>query len=74
MKTILGNTPIDIAGFCNNAEVVMTFCKNLERNSECQNKVPFRRVSAAALLSRRARAFADDDQDSGRARGAPKCK
>ena len=30
-QTILGNTPIDIAGFCNNAEVVMTFCKHLER-------------------------------------------
>lgn len=36
-QTILGNTPIDIAGFCNNAEVVMTFCKHLER--KIQNEI-----------------------------------
>ena len=36
-QTILGNTPIDIAGFCNCSEVVMTFCKHLER--KIQNEI-----------------------------------
>ena len=30
-KTILGNTPVDIAGFCKNVGIVRIFCKDLER-------------------------------------------
>ena len=29
--SLKGNTPVDIAGFCSNTEVVMAFCKNLEK-------------------------------------------
>lgn len=28
--TLMGNTPVDIAGFMKNTEVVVTFCKELE--------------------------------------------
>ena len=30
-QTILGNTPVDIAGFCKNTEVVLTFCQELDK-------------------------------------------
>ena len=28
--TAMGNTPVDIAGFCGHAEVVLKFCEHLE--------------------------------------------
>ena len=33
-QTIMGNFPVDIAGFCSRSEVVMTFCKRLEKKIE----------------------------------------
>ena len=40
-KTVLGNTPIDIAGFCKNTEIVRVFCKDLEKKilAEGERKV-----------------------------------
>ena len=37
-KTILGNTPVDLAGFCKNTEVVLVFCKDLERKILAKNE------------------------------------
>lgn len=36
----MGNTPVDIAGFCGHAEVVIEFCKDLEteiKNESARN-------------------------------------
>ena len=37
-KTILGNTPVDMAGFCKNTAVVLIFCKDLEKKILTENE------------------------------------
>ena len=37
-KTLLGNTPVDIAGFCKNTAVVKIFCKDLEKKILAENE------------------------------------
>ena len=37
-KTTLGNTPVDIAGFCKNTSVVLIFCKDLEKKILAENE------------------------------------
>ena len=36
-STTLGNTAVDIAGFCGNIDVVLTFCKDLEQRIVSNN-------------------------------------
>ena len=37
--TLMGNTPVDIAGFMGQPEIVLTFCRDLEQRILVENKV-----------------------------------
>ena len=37
--TLMGNTPVDIAGFMGQPEIVLTFCRDLEQRILAENKV-----------------------------------
>ncbi len=47
--TQMGNTPVDIAGFCGHAEVVLEFCKHVEMEIRRDETKVFKKQPSAGL-------------------------